>query len=113
MDKDRSDTPDGSDTGFSFGMLLTFAVLAPLVVMGADEVAVAEAATSHVEAELSKVNSLKLFSISSFLDDVFITRWVLGLASSERFSKPVLRRRDTRWCPAMLLLWLLVFDNRG
>ena len=47
--------------------------------------------------ELSKVNSLKLFSISSFLEDVFITRWVLGLVSRERFSKPVLRRRETLW----------------
>lgn len=61
--------------------------------------------------ELSKVNSLKLFSISSFLEDVFITRWVLGLVSRERFSKPVLRRRETLWWPAMLLFWLVVLAN--
>ena len=44
--------------------------------------------------EPSNDNSLNLFNISSFLELVLITRWVVGLASMDKFSNPVLRRSD-------------------
>lgn len=78
---------------------------------GAEVVAEMDEAGAAAAVVLSKVSSLKLFSISSFLEEVFITRWVLGLVSRERFSKPVLRRRETLWWPAMLLVWLVVLAN--